>query len=139
MYSCTWFAVPVSGRPARPLQRSFLGIAISKSYLLTYPDGGKKHINRAERDDLLLSGAAKQIAPQKYLFTGAELRVKSFADLAKFTVLFEPLNLRSFLPGSFIVERGEKRQRELLETPEGMVARMNRQALEVATQNVRPA
>lgn len=111
-----------------PLLRFTFGIAISKSYLLTYPDGSKEHIGRAKRDDLLLSGSAKQIAPEKYLFTDAEVCMKSFADLSRFTVLFEPLNLRRFLEGSFIIERGEKRQRELLETPEAMVYRMNQEA-----------
>lgn len=74
------------------------------------------------------------------MFIGETKSFHSFVDWGKeYVPLSERDIKRRFLPGSFIVERGEKRQRELLETPEGMVARMNRQALEVATKNVRPA
>ncbi len=100
-------------------------IPISKNYLLVYPDGSRKHIGRAERDDLLLSGMAKQTAPQRYLFTGQKRTLHSFAELSTLKLSFTPENHRRFLPGSFIFEHEGKRYTELMETPEGMAMRMS--------------
>lgn len=104
--------------------KSLKSILISKNYLLTYPDGSKKHVSRAERDDLLLSGLAKQTAPQRYLFIGQQHTLHSFAELSTLNIASEPSNLRRFLPGCFIIELDGKRRRELLETPEACAFRM---------------
>lgn len=101
-------AAPVS--PAR--------IPISKTYLLTYPDGSKKHVSRAERDELLLSGLAKQTASDRYLFTGQCRTLHSLSELSALNLCVESQNLRRFLPGSFVVELRDKRRRERLETSE---------------------
>lgn len=97
---------------------------ISKSYMLLYPDGSKKHIGRAERDDLLLSGLAKQVGPQKYAFTGPQRTLHSMSELSTLDLGFEPQNARHFLPGLFIVEHEGRRRKELLETPGSLACRL---------------
>lgn len=72
----------------------------------------------------MLSGVAKLVGPQKYLYTGKELTFHSFADLSAIAESFVPLNLRHFLPGSFVFEFKDKRHRELLETPEACACRL---------------
>jgi hypothetical protein len=99
-------------------------IPISKNYLLTYPDGSRKHIARAERDELLLAGLAKQTTPRNYLFTGREYTFRSFADLRPLAEMLVPTNLRRFLPGSFVFEHDGKRHSELMETPEACACRL---------------
>lgn len=89
-----------------------------KIYELMYPDGSKQHIARFERDDLLLSGLAEQVAPQRYRFTGEYLTLHSMADLEKVRLNPKRTYLRRFLEGSFIVELKEKRRHEHLETSE---------------------
>jgi hypothetical protein len=91
---------------------------------LTYPDGSKKHIGRAERDDLLLSGLARQTSPQKYLYTGQQRTMHSFAELKGLNIGFQEQLKRRFLPGSFVFELRGKRQRELMETPEACGLRL---------------
>jgi hypothetical protein len=92
--------------------------------LLTYPDGSKKHIRRPERDDLLLSGAARQTAPDRYLFTGQRYTLHSLSELEVLAQNFQPKNLRRFLAGSFIFEHKGKRHPELMETPEACALRL---------------
>jgi len=95
-----------------------------KTFEIIYQDGSKAHISRQERDDLVLSGQAEQIAPLRYQYTGQAMTFNSFADLGKLQ-LIKPSNLRRFLPGSFIIELNGKRRRELLETPENMTCRLD--------------
>jgi hypothetical protein len=92
---------------------------------LQYPDGSRKHIGRAERDDLLLSGTAKLTSPGKYAFTGQQYTLHALSELSVIAQSLNPSNLRRFLPGSFIIEHDGKRRRELLETPGSMACRMN--------------
>jgi hypothetical protein len=100
--------------------------AISKSYLLTYPDGSRKHIGREERDALLGSASVKQTAPGKYLYTAPAHTFHSFADLSKLAVRFDGPTV-NFLPGSFTVVEPDGAQRhERLETPEAMTSRLVR-------------
>jgi hypothetical protein len=95
-------------------------------FLLTYPDGSRKHIDRETRDQLLLSLQARQIGPQRYRFIGQHKTFHSFSELGELRIESNA-PLRRFLPGSFIFEVHLKRRRELMETPEGMAFRlMNR-------------
>jgi hypothetical protein len=95
----------------------------AKRYLLTYPDGSRRHINRETRDSLLLSQSARETAPGRYLYIGEVHTYKTFSQLRE--ISFAPTgSLRSFLAGHFIFELKGKRNRELIETPEGMALRM---------------
>jgi hypothetical protein len=105
--------------------RSRNGFPIPKSFQLAYPDGSKKHIGTAERDDLLLSGLAKERSPGKYAFTGQQYTFHAFAELAPLAQTFTPAHLRRFLPGSFIFEHKGKRHREMEETPGACACRLN--------------
>lgn len=120
----------VAGRVDEPPRYRFSGrFSISKKFLLQYPDGSKKHVSRAERDDLLLSGLAKQTAPQRYLFTGQQRTLHSLAELSTLNLGFEAPSLRRFLPGSFIFEHKGKRRRELMETPDECGVRLPERVL----------
>jgi hypothetical protein len=100
------------------------GKTISKRYLLTYPDGSRKHIDRAERDSLVLAQQAKQTANGNYLYTGQQHTFHSFAELSVLTIA-NPQQIKPFLPGYFIVEHKEKRTREYLESPEHLALRIS--------------
>lgn len=97
---------------------------IPKNFEIAYPDGSKRHVGRSERDDLLLSGLARQIAPQQYVFTGQQRTLHSLSELGRLNLGFEPQNMRRYLPGSFVFELNGKRQRELMETPESIGLRV---------------
>jgi hypothetical protein len=100
---------------------------LSKRYLLTYPDGSRRHINRETRDSLVLSQSARETAPGRYLYTGEVHTYKTFSQLRELS--FTPTgSLRNFLAGSFIFELDGKKKRELLETPEAMALRMAKTA-----------
>lgn len=73
----------------------------------------------------MLSGLAKQTAPQKYLFTGEQYTFHAFAELAQIAQSLIPSHQRRFLPGSFIFEHNGKRKRELLETEGAYAVRLN--------------
>jgi hypothetical protein len=93
--------------------------------LLTYPDGSRKHINREERDSLVLSQSARQTAPERYLFIGKTRTLHSFRELSDFNFSGDFSLLRRFLAGSFVFELRGERKRELLETPEAMALRLS--------------
>lgn len=99
-----------------------------KTFLITYPDGSRKHIDTRERDSLLLASEIKQIAPQHYAYNGQVRTYHSFADLAELkTRLNMPTMLiRRYLAGHFVrvEQRTGKRKHELLETPESMALRL---------------
>jgi hypothetical protein len=80
----------------------------------------------------LLSGLAKQIAPQKYFFTGQQRTLHSLAELESLNLGFEPANLRRFLPGSFVFEYKGWRRRELMETPDECGVRLPERVLRLA-------
>lgn len=102
---------------------------ISKRYLLTYPDGSRKHIDRETRDSLLLSGSAKQTQPLKYLYIGPVQTFHSFADLSRLTIA-APGECRRFLQGNFVIEQSDGQKiTERLETPGGMTARLIKQGV----------
>lgn len=73
---------------------------------------------------MVLSGLAKQTAPQRYVFTGKEYSFKSFADIG-FLASRGNSETRRFLPGSFIFEHEGKRKREMLETAGALAVRLN--------------
>lgn len=88
-----------------------------KIYELQYPDGSRKHIGRADRDELLLSGCAKQVAQNRYLFTGQSHTLHALSELSILNIAGESQNpRRRFLPGCFIVDLKGKRLGERLET-----------------------
>lgn len=112
-------------RVRRSTRCSILGrFSISRNYLLKYPDGSKKNMSRADRDNLLLSGLAKQTGPQEFIYLGQVRTLHSFAELSTLHITAEPKNLRRFLAGSFIWEHAGKRKRELMETPESIGMRV---------------
>ena len=124
---------PIRGRIRQSLGNELPGTTpISKSYLLAYPDGSKKHIRTAERDELLLSGLAREIAPCKFLFIGQQRTMHSLAELGTIDFGRASGNLRRFLRGSFIFEFKGQRIRELMETPESLAMRMNEPAVATA-------
>lgn len=96
----------------------------SKRFLLTYPDGSRKHIGREERDSLLLSRSARETADGRYLYTGETHTYHALSQLQNLVVSTNEMGLRSFLSGQFIFELGDTRKRELLETPEAMLIRL---------------
>jgi hypothetical protein len=100
------------------------GFSISSRFLLTYPQGGRKWIDRAERDSLLLSKSARKTSEGRYIFTGHVRVYSSFAELRDLVLSGNVAALRSFLSGQFIIEFGEEKKKELLETPERMVLRL---------------
>jgi hypothetical protein len=100
------------------------GALISKNYLLVYPDGSRKHVNRSKRDELLLSGLARQTGPLRYLFTGQMKTFHTFVDWAKTYLPSEQELKRHFLPGTFIVEHAGRRRGEMLETPSRLAYRL---------------
>lgn len=101
------------------------GFAISKTYSLAYPDGSKQNMSRADRDNLLLSGLIKEIAPLKYAYTGQQYTLHSFSELSRIQISsVEDAPKRRFLAGSFIWEHAGKRRRELMETPESISLRV---------------
>lgn len=94
-------------------------------YLIISTDGKKRHVNREERDHLLLSGVLKQVGPQEYLSTLKPITLHGLAALEAIQPQFQEANLkRRFLPGQFVIEYprrlGAQRAHELLETPEAM-------------------
>lgn len=110
-----------------PLRNTQTSVAISKRFILHYPDHSKKRISRSERDELLLSGLAKETSPEKYFFIGQQHTYRLFSALRFFVVSIDQETTRRFLPGRFIYEhrsvKGGKR-REMLETPEAMASRL---------------
>lgn len=96
------------------------------NFLVKYQDGSKKHVNRAERDDLLLRNCLKQTGPLEYVYTGQAKTYHSFADFGNDYIPpnIAPALLRRFLPGFFIIELKDKRRRELMETPEACGLRL---------------
>jgi hypothetical protein len=92
--------------------------------LLTYPDGSRKHISRAERDSLLLSKSARETSEGRYLYAGQVHTFHSLSQLRALSVAGEAEEIVSFLSGHFIFEIGSEKHVELLETPEAMVLRL---------------
>jgi hypothetical protein len=80
------------------------------------------HIDRQLRDDLVLSGLAKE-NDGYYAYIGPQHTMHTMADLGKLKIGTEPH--KRFYPGSFIFEHDGKRHRERLETPEAYAARLN--------------
>lgn len=97
----------------------------TKRFLLCYPDGSNAFIKTAERDVLLNQGSIEHIDSYRYRYTAQPRTFHAFADLESIRQRFEPQQeVRRFLEGRFIFELGDKRYRELMETPEGMVVRL---------------
>lgn len=96
----------------------------TQNYQLVYPDGSKSRVDRATRDDLVLSGLARQVTPGRYVFTGQLLTAHSLSELGSLNLVVRRPDLRRFLAGRFVFEHEGKRTRELLETPEALALRI---------------
>jgi hypothetical protein len=83
----------------------------SSQYLIVYPNGIKRHVTRQEL--ALLSGSLTQTGPHEY-------------SAASLQASIEQTNGPHYLAGSFIFEHKGKKTRELLESPRGMVERLER-------------
>jgi len=81
-------------------------------------------IDRQLRDDLVLSGLARELQPGRYAYIGPSHTGHQMSDIGKLCVTSADPK-RRFLPGQFIVEFDGKRRRERLETPEAYAARLN--------------
>lgn len=92
--------------------------------MLIYPDGGREHISRDERDTLVLSNQAKRAESGNYLFTGQIHTFHAFSDLSKLQTL-TPEQLKAYYPGYFIIEMADEWKRDYLESPEHMALRFS--------------
>lgn len=99
----------------------------NRQFQVKYPDGRTVHIDRATRDALLASFAIRETGPRRYRYIAKPLVLHSFAELGKLDVDIE--DVRRFLEGSFIVQMGDKKMREALETPAGMTIRLAKQGI----------
>lgn len=81
-------------------------------------------IDRQMRDDLVLSGLAKELEPGRYAYLGPAHTGHQMSDIGKLCVENSGPQ-RRFLPGQFIVEFDGRRHLERLETPEAYAARLN--------------
>lgn len=96
-----------------------------KSFLITYPDRSKKHVDSLERDSLLLAKLIRHLEGNRYEFAGEVCTLHSFADLERIRPQFQPRNpLRKFLEGSFVFEHAGRKKFERLETAEALEFRL---------------
>lgn len=115
--------MPSSGRSSED-KRFFENRTIAKKYLVTYPDRSRKYVDRETRDQLILSQDIVKSGVDRYRYTGEVRTFHSFRDLENLYVPQRTSDLRRFLAGSFIFLLRGHRQRELMETPEGMAIRL---------------
>ena len=98
-----------------------------RKFLVTYPDGSRKHIDREERDSLLYSQEIKEIAPKQYRYVAHVKRFHLTATQntlqALSTVKTEPSVVRRYLGINVVFHLGDKRYREVEESAEGMAIR----------------
>ena len=107
-------------------QRTEASVAISKPYLVRYPDGSSRHVSRDERDSLLASNLVRKTSERRYRYTGEAHTFHSLADLAKLS--FAPLqSAKRFVHGYFVFDLKGRKRRERMETPEGLAIRLNSQ------------
>lgn len=96
----------------------------AKRFLIEHPDGSIQRVDTAKKEQMLLRGELRPIAPGRFAFIGERktLVFTSFPDLERLATLLKiPLTvLKRFLAGQFIWEIDEQRLRELMETPEAM-------------------
>lgn len=83
-----------------------------RDFLIRYSNGFKRHISRQERD--LLSTSLQQIGPREYL------------SKTSLQASLEQTNGPAYLAGFFIFEHKGKKALELLESPRGMVERLEK-------------
>src|SRR5215467_5690809 len=88
---------------------------LSKRYLLTFPDGSKRHISRSERDTLQLSQKIRLTAAGNYFWCGQVRTFHSFSELKQLETV-PAQQLKKFLAGFFIFEHNGQRKREFLES-----------------------
>lgn len=90
---------------------------------INYPDGSRKHVKAAERDDMLLSRLIVCVGPKEYRYIGQDKTFQNFVDWGKWYATRKPASgpLRRFLQGSFVIEDSDgRRYEERLETPESL-------------------
>lgn len=109
-----------------------------KTFLIIYPDGSKKHVKRAERDELLLGCLITALNSNEYKYVG---QIKTFHALSDLQVLRQQMikcqrQEPDYYPGTFVVEYprrlGQARRRESMQSAEALaialpqiVARLN--------------
>src|SRR5208282_5480978 len=94
-------------------------------YLLTYPDGSRKHIDRDERDNMIVAGNARQTAPNRYFYIGVTHTFHAMFELSKLMLSTSPLDTGPlYYRGTFIFERAGKRTAENMESPRAMALRL---------------
>lgn len=80
-------------------------------FTIRYPNGIKRHVDRHEL--ALLSGSLTQTGPHEFNATSLQASL-------------EQTNGPAYLTGSFIFEHKGKKTHELLESPRGMVERLEK-------------
>lgn len=99
-----------------------------RQFLVLYPDGSRKHVDREERDSLLYAQEIKEtgfreyrftVAPRSYRLSATQNTLPSLSLEAKAT----PPVVRRYLGIDVIFQLGEKRYHEHEESTEGMVLR----------------
>jgi hypothetical protein len=80
-------------------------------FTIHYPNGIKRHVNRHEL--ALLSDSLTQTGPHEY-------------SAASLQASIEQTNGPAYLAGLFTIELKDKRRLERLETPKGMISRLER-------------
>jgi hypothetical protein len=99
-------------------------LPLSRHFQILYPDDSRGFVNTAQKEQMLRSGeiAATNDA-RTFAFIGKEAVLHSFQELGKLFERRVPV-FDGFYPGLFVWELGEKRSRELLESPEAMALRL---------------
>ena len=96
-----------------------------RKYLILYKDGSKRHVDREVRDSMMLCHELEQVGHNRYRCTLPVRTLHSFAELSSLS--FQSSPIRRFIEGRFTIERKGRRWTELLETPEALAYRLERQ------------
>ena len=97
-----------------------------KSFQITFQSGKSKYVSRYERDRLLLGQEIQLIKGNEYKYI-AETR--TLHGLAQLGVVLERMVKQQrqepdYYPGEFIVQMGDKRRRESMESSEALALRL---------------
>lgn len=99
-----------------------------KQFVVTYPDRSKSHISRSERDRLLLSLLIESTGPNQYRYVGRAVSCHSFTDLSRIKEsYFKPIGQTGFMPGSFVIDYGDRKVFEVQAYPGEMEIQLREQ------------
>lgn len=96
-------------------------------FLITYPDGSKKHVGTAERNSLLLSREIQPLTAKAYKFTGETKTFTSFTALGQWFQVqaLSPEQLRRYLSNlAVLYDLAGEKELQLEETPEAFGLRL---------------